>query len=458
MIDFLEQLIAAAWNRLHAGPAPSAPPDAVLLGRAVSDDTGQGPLVGLPRDKRAEHVLVLGRTGSGKSSFLRHLAAQDVQHDDGFVQIDLHGDATPAVLRLLAAEERRRRVDLSDRVIVLEPADAEWAVGFNVLEAPSVAERFVYIADVAQLLKQRWALDTFGARTEELVRNSLLALSECQLTLVELPPFLTDVSFRRQCLLRVTNADVRAFFHDRYDAASDPMQATWREAVLNKVTVFTADPHFRHLLGQSRSTVSLVDAIDRGCWILLNLDKGRLGEHAATIGALFMAKLKTALFARRSRRLTTVYADELQNLVALDSSLETVLAEARKYAVSVVAANQYLEQYPPAMRAAVMAVGTHITFQLSSADAERFATAADGGKSLQALLKNLPRRHMVVKTGAERWRHVVVPVVTEPRMSFDDLLARSRRRWATRRRDVEAAIQARYGQARAAEEVLHAWD
>src|SRR5207249_2123220 len=114
------------------------------------------------------------------------------------------------------------------------------------------------------------------------------------------------------------------------------------------------------------------------------------------------------LFARRSRRLVTLYADELQNLVALDSSLETVLAEARKYGVGVVAANQYLEQYPPGMRAAVMAVGTHITFQLSSVDAERFATAADGGKSLQALLKNLPRRHMVVKSGSDRWRHVVV--------------------------------------------------
>jgi energy-coupling factor transporter ATP-binding protein EcfA2 len=411
MIDFFEQLVAAIWNRWRAPASRIASSDSVLLGRAVTEDGREGARVGISREKRVEHMLVLGRTGSGKSSLLRHLAAQDIQHDDGFVQIDLHGDTTPAILRLLAAEERRRRVDLSERVIVLEPADLDWAVGFNVLEAPSAAERFVYIADVAHLLKQRWGLDTLGARTEELLRNSLLALSECQLTLVELPPFLTDAAFRQQCLARVTNREVGAFFSERFDAASEPMQATWREAVLNKVTVFTADPHFRHLLGQSHSTVSLVDALDGGCWILLNLDKGRLGEHAATLGALFLAKLKTALFARRTRRLTTLYADELQNLVALDSSLETVLAEARKYAVGVVAANQYLEQYPPAMRAAVMAVGTHITFQLSSHDADRFAQAADGGKALQALLKNLPRRHMVVKTGSERWQQVVVPIV-----------------------------------------------
>jgi energy-coupling factor transporter ATP-binding protein EcfA2 len=458
MIDFLEQLMAALWNRWQTPRATALPADGVLFGRAVIDDGGQGPSVGISREKRAEHMLVLGRTGSGKSSLLRHLAAQDIRHDDGFVQIDLHGDTTPAILRLLAAEERRRGVDLSARVIVLEPADADWAVGFNVLEAPSAAERFVYIADVAHLLKQRWGLDTLGARTEELLRNSLLTLSECQLTLIELQPFLTDAAFRQQCLARVTDPDVVTFFHERYDQASEPMQATWREAVLNKVTVFTADPHFRHLLGQSHSTVSLVEALDTGCWILLNLDKGRLGEHAATLGALFLAKLKTALFARRTRRLTTLYADELQNLVALDSSLETVLAEARKYAVGVVAANQYLEQYPPAMRAAVMAVGTHITFQLASHDAERFAQSADGGKALEALLKNLPRRHMVVKTGSERWQQVVVPMVSEPRTSADDLLRRSRQRWAARRTDVEAAIRARHQTTHATREVLRGWD
>jgi len=32
--------------------------------------------------------------------------------------------------------------------------------------------------------------------------------------------------------------------------------------VLNKLTAFTADPHFRHILGQQKSTFSLIDAMD----------------------------------------------------------------------------------------------------------------------------------------------------------------------------------------------------
>ncbi|MGL1627214.1 hypothetical protein ACSTIF_00040, partial [Vibrio parahaemolyticus] len=70
------------------------------------------------------------------------------------------------------------------------------------------------------------------------------------------------------------------------------------------------------------------------------------------------------------RQLFTLYCDELQNLIAFDSGLDTLLSEARKFSIGVVSANQFLDQYPPQMRAAIMAIGTHILFQLSSSDAE----------------------------------------------------------------------------------------
>ncbi len=140
-----------------------------------------------------------------------------------------------------------------------------------------------------------------------------------------------------------------------------------------KISGFTTDQRFRHILGQQRSTFSLLDAMDRGQWVILNLDKGRLGEQASTFGSLLLTKLKNALFSRRRRQLFTLYCDEIQNLVAYDSGLDTLLSEARKFGISVVSANQFLEQYPPQMRAAIMAVGIAYLFpRLSStADAEK---------------------------------------------------------------------------------------
>ena len=60
----------------------------------------------MPDSKRCEHLAILGKTGQGKSFFLRHLSGQDVRNRQGFVFFDLHGDTMPFLLRLIAAEER----------------------------------------------------------------------------------------------------------------------------------------------------------------------------------------------------------------------------------------------------------------------------------------------------------------------------------------------------------------
>jgi hypothetical protein len=231
------------------------------------------------------------------------------------------------------------------------------------------------------------------------------------------------------------------------------------EPILNKVSAFTSDPHFRHIVGQKNSTFSVRDAMDEGKWIVLNLDKGQLGEQSLTLGSLFLAMIKNALFLRKRRDLFTVYCDEIQNLVSYGSGLEIILSEARKFGISVVSANQFLDQYSAEMRSAILAVGTHIFFQLSSSDAQQAAAALDGGKALAEILKNLPRRQMVVKTGSERWAQAIVPTLAEPKTDPADLYARCRARWARKRTDIEAEIRQRQAMiSQKTNEALDAWE
>jgi hypothetical protein len=136
--------------------------------------------------------------------------------------------------------------------------------------------------------------------------------------------------------------------------------------------------------------------------------------------------MKDAIFARRADSLFTIYCDEIQNFVAQASEIETVLAEARKTSTSFVAAHQFLDQMPAEMRAALLSVGTHIFFQLSSADATHVSQALDGGRPLAERLKNLRQRHFIVKTGSERATEVRVPTIEEPKVDYTDLLTRVR--------------------------------
>ena len=208
MINFFEQLFASLWNRLRGQERGAWSERGSLdLGRQVSDGELTGRHRSLSTARRTMHIAVLGKTGSGKSSFLRYLAQQDIAADRGFLYFDLHGDATPFLLRTINARERQLRRHLSDKVVLVEPADPIVSVGLNPLELDT--PDFVRIAEFAEVLKRRWSLDHFGARTDELLRNALFVLAANHLTLVELAPFLTHGAFRATCLKNLPNAEVR---------------------------------------------------------------------------------------------------------------------------------------------------------------------------------------------------------------------------------------------------------
>jgi hypothetical protein len=123
--------------------------------------------------------------------------------------------------------------------------------------------------------------------------------------------------------------------------------------------------------------------------------------------------------------------------------MESLFAEARKLGVSVVSANQYLDQYPGSMRSAILAIGTQIFFQLSSTDADRIAPTLGGGRYLREQLRNLSKRELVLKSGSEAYAHVRVPDVPLPRVPAAALISRSNVRWTRRRSTVEGEIQTR---------------
>jgi len=243
---------------------------------------------------------------------------------------------------------------------------------------------------------------------------------------------------------KVRNPEVRRYFEVRYEGMSEGMRRVASEPILNKISAFVTDPHFRHIVGQQKSTFSWRKVLESGMWVVINLQKGRLGEEAVTLGSLFLSMIKNALFSRRSHDLFTLYCDEVQNLMAFDAGLDTILSESRKFGISVVSANQFLDQYPPAMRSAILAVGTHVLFQLASTDAQHMASALDGGKPLAELLKNLAHRHAIVKSGSESWQEIVAPRVEDSPVAYSDLYDRCRKRWARRRTDIEKEITNKY--------------
>jgi hypothetical protein len=457
MSSFIEKLFSRIWNGLLS-KKPKVLSSGLLLGFLVRDDRTTKYKVFLSQTQRARHTLLLGRNGTGKSSLIDSLIEQDIKAGRGFLAIKFHDDHK-RILSAVAEQQKKTGKDLSSRTIIVDPSDPLYCVGLNPLEISSGLSTFIQIAEVSSVIRSHAHLENFGPQTEELLRNSLHALADNRLTLVELAPFLTNTTFRLSLMNKVSNAEVRAYFENRFGEASDAMRRSMTNPVLNKTSAFTADPHFRHILGQKESTFSLIDAIDAGCFIILALPKNRLGEQTAMIASVLLAKLKNSAFARKRRDLFTIYADEIQNLVSSESSLEVMFSELRKFGIGIVAANQYLDQYPPQLRSAVLAIGTHICFQLSSNDADKMASALDGGKNLSELLRNLPLRNFVLKTGSDPWKQVLTPKVEPLKTDFRSLYERSQKSYARTRSEIEAEIQSRVPKAtNSAKEELDEWE
>lgn len=431
-------IISTLWNRLVHAPRTSG----LKVGYVVRDGNVTRKEICIPEPKRSEHIAIVGKTGTGKSSLLRYFMSQDVGRTTGFACIDLHGDIIPFVLASIAALERRTGQDLSSRLLLIDPSHPKYSPGLNLIDCSDASSPAVQISEMVNFLKVRWSLDHFGARTEELLRNSLWVLCENNLTLLEISPLLTNSAFRLSLLKRVQNREVKAYFEERFNRSSEAMQKVMSEAVLNKVSSFAVDPAIRHIIGQTNSSVSLKQAIDQGFWILLNLRKASLGDNALTFAGLFLTKLKNAIFTREKRSLFTLYADELPNLVASDDAFVTLLSEARKFSISVVSANQFLNQLSPAMKSALFSVGTSLCFETSSEDAPFMARVLAGENSLIRTLKTLPHRHLVTRL-QDSVQEIRVPNVKRPPDDFSNLASRSLIRFAKVRYQIEDEINAR---------------
>lgn len=457
MNSLVDKILSRIWNGFLSRK-PKALLSGLLLGFLVCDDRPTKYKTFLGQTHRARHTLLLGRNGTGKSSLIECMIEQDIKAGRGFLAVKFHDDHK-RILSTITEQEKTTGKDLSSRTIIIDPSDLLYCVGLNPLEISPGLSTFIQIAEISSVIRSHAHLENFGSQTEELLRNSLHALADNRLTLVELAPFLTNTTFRLSLMKKVSNSEVRSYFENRFGEASDAMRRSMTNPVLNKTSAFTADPHFRHILGQKESTFSLIDAIDAGCFIILALPKNRLGEQTAMIASVLLAKLKNSAFARKRRDLFTIYADEIQNLVSSESSLEVMFSELRKFGIGIVAANQYLDQYPPQLRSAVLAIGTHICFQLSSNDADKIASALDGGKNLAELLRNLPLRNFVLKTGSDPWKQVLAPKVEPLKTDFRSLYERSQKFYARTRSEIEAEIQSRIPKSEiTAKEELDEWE
>ncbi len=418
-----------------------------VLGEAVF--RGERTKFGIRVDDRRRHMYVIGKTGMGKSTLLENMVCSDIQAGKGLAVIDPHGDLIEAVLKFVPAHR-------TNDVILVEPADREFPISFNMLSCPNPEQRGLVASGLMSIFKKLWP-EAFSGRMEYILRNALLALLEAEgNSMLGIMRIFSDDVFRRKVMENVTDHMVKTFWEVEYTSWSDKYRTEAIAAIQNKIGQLLSTPLVRNIVGQVHSSLDIRHAMDTGKIILVNLSKGKLGEdNSAFIGSMLVTKFQLDAMSRadipeNERRDFFLYVDEFQNFAT--ESFATILSEARKYRLSLTMAHQYIGQLllankSTALQDAVFGnVGTICSFQVGSDDAEPLSLQFEEVVSQKDIL-SLPKYHAYMRLMIKGIPSKPFSVSTLPPPSIDvddqrvETIRRlSRERYAEKRDVVEDKI------------------
>lgn len=424
-------------------PASNLARSGRILG--TSDFGGVTRPVALARKASTKGSWVLGPTGTGKTSLLKNLIADDLRQGSGALIIETNGDL---VRELADSIPESRRGD----VILLDPLDPDFAVGFNPFY--SAADPSLVADQLGELFRRLWAA-FWGPRTEQLSHMANLTLARRPgSTLLDVPRLFQDASFRARVLADLDDPLGLAPDWQWFESLSSAEAAAIIAPLMNKARSWVSRPAIRAVVGQSRPKLTMRRVIEEKRILLAHLPKGLLGtETAQLLGCLVLTSAWQA-FAERAalnpdeRHPFSVVVDEWQDFASAPIPWEEMLAQGRKYGVSLTVAHQTIAQLPRELREIVLSnARTKIAFALTSSDAkvmEREFAPALTAEDLQALDPySIAAQVALDNGGVSRPVTLTTPPPLKALGSFAAVQANSRRRYGRPRAELEAELRER---------------
>ena len=313
-------------------------------------------------------TMVLGSTGSGKTTWLANLAVERIRSGGSVLIFDVHGDLAPRVVGALSDAERRRTlaVDAGSPVARIP--------GLAVLEPEGTTSPAAAAADAVAALK-RLAPDNqelyWGFRLERVFDTFVrIALDEGG-GLRDVLDLLTDERRREAARLTTRRPEVARFLDELPGLLRRQPEFLWPAA--SRLSKLALVPAIEALVAPGPERIPLREWVGGGGSILWRLSFGELGPEGSSLVATLLATGAYLALARspgtdRPRRPTLFVFDEAHSLSP--RLLTEILSEGRKFGVAAVVASQYPERLAPELRAAAAgAVGSHVVFRVPVASA-----------------------------------------------------------------------------------------
>lgn len=185
-------------------------------------------------------------------------------------------------------------------MILFDPSDADFPIGFNILSAHSEIEKNLLASDlvgVFQRLSTSW-----GDQMTSVLANAILAFleSDCGGTLADLRRFLIEKDYREEFLKSVQDPQVTYYWRKEFPLLTGGKSLG---PLLTRLNTFLRHKFVRNMVAQKENRIDFRKVMDEGKIFLAKLSQGAIGEENTwLLGSLLVSKFHQIALARQDIR------------------------------------------------------------------------------------------------------------------------------------------------------------
>ncbi|MGG0545248.1 hypothetical protein ABEY63_25580 [Priestia aryabhattai] len=311
--------------------------------------------VKIEQNQLTEHAFISGMTGSGKSSLIVMMLQsiidewlQNPQKASGFTFFDPAGTTVRTLLnRLQKAELEGKKVNW-EKVIYVSFKNGEYPIAMNFFHKNEGEDTDTVVQNGMSLFKTIYTGDK--TRIDKYLSNTITTLidDEDDHNVLSINRFLTDTEFRDTIINRIQDELLRDFWR----TVDLRELRTVSTDIYSRVNNFEQSLFMRRMFGQNKWDLPLKTFMDEGYIVLFDIQGlGRINTQFI-VGHL-LNQYHQVCQKRRA------YASREHFLVVDESHLcqipviEKVIAEDRKFNLSLILSTQYFNQYQDWLRQAI---------------------------------------------------------------------------------------------------------
>lgn len=343
---------------------PLEPEKGVIPLGIIARGTDDEKVIGMRNAELDQHAFLTGRTGTGKSVLMHWLIHGAIKADYPVVVVDPHGSLSEDVLNNVV----RFAPERADDVVMIDFGEKMWPVALNPLDIHDREQVEPTVASVKEMLARQMSLGGDSApRAVAYVTQALSVLAEAnlylhdpetKLTLLQVPRFFQETEFRQLLMNFCSNPSVREAFDPEiglFEQMSDKQRSEIAAPINRAFQPLMNSRSFANSFAAGENRLDFARLVGANKIILLKIPRfGGQTELGSFVGALAIPYLLQSMdFWGRKRDPKTgemvgtgvrLFIDEAPTICGPNSSINTGLAEARKWDLGIVAAAQFPKQ------------------------------------------------------------------------------------------------------------------